>query len=134
MKRQPVGYMVFDILYYNGRDLRGLPLLQRKEILDHVLQDTPTVSMIHFIEKEGAALFDAIKQNDMEGIVCKRKDSVYVGRRSADWLKVINYQYANVYITGYRKREFGWLVAEAGFSGRLRPAGIIELGVSPIHK
>jgi DNA ligase 1 len=134
MKRQPVGYMVFDILYYNGRDLRGLPLLQRKEILDHVLQDTPTVSKIQFIEKEGTALFDAIKQNDMEGIVCKRKDSVYVGRRSADWLKVINYQYANVYITGYRKREFGWLVAVADFSGRLRPAGIIELGVSPIHK
>jgi DNA ligase 1 len=134
MKRQPVGYMVFDILYFKGRDLRGLPLLQRKEILDHVLPNTSTISKIQFIEKEGTALFDAIKQQDMEGIVCKRKDSVYVGKRSADWLKVINYQYADVYITGYKKGEFGWLASVADFSGRLRPAGIIELGVPPIHK
>lgn len=134
MKRQPVGYMVFDILYFKDRDLRGLPLLQRKEILDHVLPNTSTISKIQFIEKEGTALFDAIKQNDMEGIVCKRKDSVYAGRRSADWLKVVNYQYADVYITGYRKRDFGWLAAVADFSGRLRTAGIIELGVPPVHK
>mgnify|MGYP001296008360 CR=1 FL=1 len=134
MKRQPVKYMVFDILYYNGRDLRGLPLLQRKEILDQVLQDTHTVSKVQFIEKEGTALFEAIRQQDMEGIVCKRKSSVYVGKRSSDWLKVINYQYADVYITGYRKGKFGWLVSMADFSGKLRSAGVIELGVPAIHK
>lgn len=135
-KRSPVGYMVFDILHYNGLDLRGLPLLERKEILDHVLPDTPHIHKIQFIEGEGNALFDAIRQQDMEGIVIKKKNSFYVGRRSSNWIKVINYQYADVYISGYRKGEFGWLVSVPDISGRMRPAGIIDEkgGVPPVHK
>lgn len=70
----------------------------------------------------------------MEGIVGKRKDSQYVSRRSREWQKIINWSYADVYITGYKKGEFGWLAAVAGASGKLRPAGIIEHGPSPKHK
>lgn len=72
----------------------------------------------------------------MEGVVGKRKNSVYeTGRRSHAWQKVINWTYAEVYITGYRKQEFGWLAAvPSGTSGKLRPAGIIEFGASPVHK
>lgn len=133
-KRQPAGLMVFDILYYDGQDLRGLPLMQRKEILDAVVPETPSIHKIQYLEKEGTALFEAIRKKDMEGIVCKRKDSSYVGKRSANWMKVINYQYADVFISGYRKNEFGWLASVMGTDGLLRPAGIIELGVPPVHK
>lgn len=134
MKGQPAGLMVFDILHYDGKDLRGVPLLQRKEILDLVVPETPAIHKIRYLEKEGTALFEAIRQKDMEGIVCKRKDSSYVGKRSANWMKVINYQYADVFISGYRKNEFGWLASVMGTDGLLRPAGIIELGVPPVHK
>ncbi|MDN4096209.1 RNA ligase family protein [Brevibacillus agri] len=134
MGRVPVRFMVFDILHYDGRDLRGLPLLKRKEILDHVVPDAPAIHKIQFIEKEGSALFEAIKEQDLEGIVCKRKDSTYVGKRSADWIKVINYQYSDVYISGYRKGDFGWLASVLETDGRLRPVGVIELGVPPAHK
>lgn len=134
MKRLPVGLMVFDILHYDGQDLRGLPLMERKEILNRIVPDTPTIRKIQFIEKEGTALFNAMEQNDMEGIVCKRKDSTYVGKRSADWIKVINYQYADVFISGYRKGDFGWLTSVVDTNGKMRPAGIIELGVPPVHK
>lgn len=133
-KRLPVGLMVFDILHYDRQDLRGLPLMQRKEILDRVVPDTPTVSKIQFVEKDGTALFTAMEQNDMEGIVCKRKDSTYVGKRSTDWIKVINYQYADVFISGYRKGDFGWLTSVVDTNGKMRPVGIIELGVPPVHK
>ncbi|MED1645580.1 RNA ligase family protein [Brevibacillus agri] len=133
-KRLPVGLMVFDILHLDGRDLRDLPLMQRKEILDSVIPDMPVVHKIPFLEKEGRALFASIKEQDLEGIVCKRKDSRYVGKRSVDWIKVINYQYADVFISGYRKGEFGWLACVMGTDGRPRPAGIIELGVPPLHK
>ncbi|WNC12274.1 RNA ligase family protein [Brevibacillus brevis] len=133
-KRQPVGLMVFDILHYDGKGLRGLPLLERKEILDSVVPDTPHIDKIQFVEKEGTALFEAIKQQGQEGIVCKRKESTYIEKRSADWVKVINYQYADVYISGYRKEDFGWIASVMGMNGRLRPAGVIELGVPPIHK
>ncbi|MEK4207127.1 hypothetical protein NSQ50_11860 [Paenibacillus sp. FSL R10-2788] len=66
----------------------------------------------------------------------KRKNSVYeTGRRSHAWQKVINWTYADVFITEYRKQEFGWLAAvPSSTSRKLRPAGIIELGASPIHK
>lgn len=133
-EKLPVGFMVFDILHYDGQDLRRLPLMERKELLNKVVPDTTSMSKIQYIDKDGCALFDAMKSNDMEGIVCKRKDSVYVGKRSSDWIKVINYQYANVFITGFRKGEFGWLTSVMDTNGRLRPAGIIELGVPPIHK
>jgi DNA ligase-1 len=72
----------------------------------------------------------------MEGVVGKHKNSIYeTDRRSRAWQKVINWTYADVYFTGYRKQEFGWLAAvPSGTSGKLRPAGIIEPGASPIHK
>jgi DNA ligase-1 len=60
-------------------------------------------------------------------------ESTYVSRRSHDRLKTINYQYADVYLVGYRKDEFGWL-AHVKVNGEMRPAGIIELGVSPAQK
>jgi DNA ligase 1 len=51
-----------------------------------------------------------VQKQGLEGIVLKRKDSIYeVGKRSQAWLKVINYQYDGVMITGLRKGEFGLL-------------------------
>ncbi|MFS0558763.1 ATP-dependent DNA ligase [Brevibacillus sp. 179-C9.3 HS] len=135
-KRLNLRYMVFDILHFNGKDLRGLPLLQRKEMLNEVLPDTTAIHKIQFLENEGIALFEAIKQQNLEGIVCKRKDSLYVGKRSSDWIKVINYQYVEVFISGYRKGKFGWIVSVMGTDGCLRTVGIIDEkgGVPPVHK
>jgi DNA ligase-1 len=69
----------------------------------------------------------------MEGIVAKKRESIYVSARSASWQKVINWMTVNVFITGYRKKEFGWLAAIED-NGHIRPAGIIELGASPEQK
>jgi DNA ligase-1 len=66
------------------------------------------------------------KKQDLEGIVLKLKDSPYdIGKRSYSWLKVINYQYTNVIVSGYKKDDFGWLLSyEDG-----NYAGVLELGV-----
>lgn len=131
----PVTFVVFDILRYRGADLRGLPLVQRKQILaDANLPANPRIKHVPFIEEAGEALFADICAKKMEGIVGKRKDSRYVSRRSPDWLKVINWMFVDVYIVGYRKEDFGWLAAVDDGSGRLRPAGVIELGVKPAQK
>lgn len=131
----PATYVVFDILMYQGEDLRGLPLMQRKEILASAsLPVSRNIVKTPFIEGAGEALFADICSRSMEGIVCKRKDSKYVSRRSSAWQKVINWTYVDVWIAGYRKDEFGWLVSVEDEAGRLRPAGIIELGVIPDHK
>ncbi|WP_195573920.1 RNA ligase family protein [Paenibacillus sp. 1001270B_150601_E10] len=131
----PATYVVFDILRYQGEDLRSLPLLERKNILHSIdFHGTNHIVPIPFIEGAGEALFADICSRNMEGIVCKRKESRYVSRRSADWLKVINWTYVDVWIMGYRKGKFGWLTGVEDNEGNLRAAGIVELGVSPLQK
>lgn len=131
----PVTFVVFDILYYKGQDLRGMSLLQRKEILATAsLPANGNITVCPFIEAAGKALYADICARSMEGIVCKRKDSKYVSRRSTSWQKVINWTYVDVWISGYRKDEFGWLVSVEDGVGRLRPAGIIEYGPNMDHK
>lgn len=135
MGQLPVTYVVFDILSYRGVDLRGLPLMQRKEILASAyLPTNGHITVCPFIEAAGEALYADICARGMEGIVCKRMDSTYVSRRSPSWQKVINWTFAEVWITGYRKDEFGWLVSVEDGTGRLRPAGLIEFGPNRGHK
>jgi len=126
-RTKPVTFCVFDVIYYNGKKVSHLPLLDRKGILNEILPEyLPRITKVPSIEGNGKALFDLIKQQRLEGIVLKKKDSKYeLGKRSDKWLKVINYQYATVEIAGFRKSEFGWLLQFPDG----KPAGIMELGV-----
>jgi DNA ligase 1 len=126
-QHDPVSFVVFDVLYHKGEKVTHLPLYKRKEILNGIIPvNTPILSKVMSIESNGTALFKLIKEKNLEGIVLKKKESTYeIGKRSNSWLKVINYQYANVIVDGYRKDKFGWLLSyEDG-----RYAGIMELGV-----
>ncbi|TYP67676.1 ATP-dependent DNA ligase, partial [Paenibacillus methanolicus] len=129
MQTLPIRFFVFDVLSVDGRDVRGLPLMERKAILDDILVENEYYKRILHTDGQGTALFEVIRQRGLEGIVAKRKDSDYVGRRSDAWLKVINYTYAEVTLAGYRKGEFGWLAHYEG-----RPAGVIELAVPEAHR
>lgn len=127
--RTPVTFVTFDILEHEGERVTNLPLLERKELLaDLIPTDSSVLAKSQFIEGHGEAYFDAVKSQGLEGIVLKRKDSRYeVGKRSHSWLKVINYQYADVFVVGYRKqpKDFGWLLQfDDG-----RYAGVMDLGV-----
>jgi DNA ligase 1 len=126
-KHEPVSLVVFDVLYHKGEKVIHLPLYKRKEILDEIISvNTPILSKVMSIESNGTTLFELIKEQNLEGIVLKKKDSTYeIGKRSHSWLKVINYQYANVFVNGYRKDKFGWLLSY----GDGNYAGIMELGV-----
>lgn len=133
-KTLPATFAIFDILFYQGQDLRKLPLMERKMILHSLSLPSFNFGVVPHIEGAGEDLYAQIEAMGMEGVVGKRKDSQYVSRRSKDWQKIINWSYADVYITGYRKTEFGWLAAVPDLSGRLRPAGIIEHGPNQKHK
>ncbi|KZE67984.1 hypothetical protein AWM68_17585 [Fictibacillus phosphorivorans] len=133
-KLLPVNYVVWDILHYDGEDLKNLTLLERKLILESVLTDTEIVSKIRYIKEHGEKYFEAIKNIDLEGMVAKHIDSTYVvNHRSKNWLKVINWKYVDVYITGYRKEKFGWLCSVEEH-GKLRTAGVLELGTTPTDR
>jgi DNA ligase-1 len=107
-----ISFCVFDIIYFNGNKITNLPLLERKEILAKVItEDTPLLNKVQWIEGNGVQYFELIKQHDLEGTVQKKSNSKYqINKRSHDWLKVINYKYDNVYISGLRKNEFGLLL------------------------
>jgi len=126
-RTKQVTFCAFDVVYYKGKKVSHLPLFERKEILNSLLpEDLPLITKVPSIKGNGKALFDLVVQQSLEGIVMKRNDSRYeIGKRSPNWLKVINYQYATVEIAGYRKSEFGWLLRFPDG----KPAGIMELGV-----
>lgn len=132
---RPVTMVVFDILYYAGQDLRKLPLLERKAVLENVLADQESFSKSRFIEEQGISFFKAIQNAGLEGIVAKKTGphTRYTAGRSDQWLKIINWQYEKVYLTGYRKDRFGWFAAVENDGGML-PVGVIEYGPSPAEK
>jgi DNA ligase-1 len=107
-----ITFCVFDILYFNNEKITSKPLLDRKEILSKAIpEDNSLLTKTNWMLGNGESYFELVKQLDLEGTVLKRANSKYqTGKRSMDWLKVINYKYANVYVSGLRKDEFGLLL------------------------
>jgi bifunctional non-homologous end joining protein LigD len=95
-RRQSV-FIAFDLLYLNGKDLRTLPLIERKTALKKLLRRKRSrVLYLNHIVRDGRLLFDQIVQMDLEGIVCKQRDSPYkvTGKPSRYWIKVKNARYS----------------------------------------
>jgi bifunctional non-homologous end joining protein LigD len=87
--KKPLTYFVFDLLHLNGRNLRGLPLAQRKTLLADLLADGgDIVRLSEHLETGGEAIFRKACEFGAEGIVSKRADAKYVSGRSASWLKL----------------------------------------------
>ena len=82
-------YYVFDLLYFQGHDLTGLPLLRRKELLKKILPSSRKIRFSDHITKEGILFYRVSKEKGLEGILAKHSQSVYeTGKRSRQWLKV----------------------------------------------
>jgi bifunctional non-homologous end joining protein LigD len=100
----PIQYYVFDLLYLDGYDLRRVALEQRKEVLAQILNKNGAVRYSdHF--PSGTALLDAAKQKGLEGILAKRRGSVYEERRSHEWLKIKITHTVDCVIGGYTEPE-----------------------------
>lgn len=81
-------YYIFDILYLNGRDLRNLPLLERKDILKETLRDAPdNIVYSEHIYEQGEDFYKASCAHELEGIVSKLADSPYRSGRNDLWAK-----------------------------------------------
>jgi len=71
-------FIAFDLLFLNGKDLRTLPLIDRKAALEKLLwRKRSRIVYLDHVEGDGRLLFEQIVKMDLEGIVCKRKDSPY---------------------------------------------------------
>jgi bifunctional non-homologous end joining protein LigD len=104
----PVFFYAFDLLYLDGYDLTSVPLDERKALLARVLLPTGRIQLIEAFEGEGEAAFRAAKDLGLEGVVAKRRDSVYEpGRRSRAWLKVKATQSDEFVVAGYTRGQGG---------------------------
>jgi bifunctional non-homologous end joining protein LigD len=88
LEQAPVVYYVFDLLYLDGRDLRPVPLIERKNLLREVLHPGSRVRYSDHVSDHGEDLFKAAVQQHLEGIVAKKIGDPYPGRRSSSWLKI----------------------------------------------
>ena len=86
----PIVFYAFDLLYFDGEDTSQYPLLARKAALKRILRKASTgrIRYTEHIEGQGEQLFTQLEAIKLEGMVCKRKDSVYAFARSKQWLKV----------------------------------------------
>ena len=83
-----IAYCVFDVLELDGEDLRPLPLLERKQRLRGALRFDGSLRFEDVLDGNGVELFEEACRRGWEGLIAKRVDSSYTGKRSRDWLKV----------------------------------------------
>jgi bifunctional non-homologous end joining protein LigD len=120
---------LFDVVEVEGRSLVDLPLLERREELERLIQPNRHVQVSPAFD-DGEALLEAAKERGLEGIIAKRADSRYVpGRRTRDWLKIKTRDRQEFLIAGYtkgqgrRSRSFGSLALAVREDGELRYVG-----------
>jgi bifunctional non-homologous end joining protein LigD len=129
-------YYVFDILYAAGRDLTGLTTVERKNLLQSILNTNESVRYVQSLGSDGLAVYSACAQMGLEGVVGKREDSTYeLGRRSRSWLKVKASMSSEFLIcgftegTGSRNHTFGSLIlGEYDDKGILQYVGGVGTG------
>jgi bifunctional non-homologous end joining protein LigD len=97
----PVVYFAFDLIYCDGYDLRGVALLERKQLLQKLLHSSERIRFSDHQVEHGKELLEMAKQNELEGIIAKRIDSRYVSERSANWLKLKTSKTLNAVVGGW---------------------------------
>ena len=83
--REKLAYHVFDVMWIDGSDITGLPLHQRQELLGEMPFQGP---LQHVLSLDDESPFDRAQKEGWEGVIAKRRDSVYEQRRSKAWLKM----------------------------------------------
>jgi bifunctional non-homologous end joining protein LigD len=133
-RRVPVYYYVFDIPFLDGEDLRPMPLRERKARLRRALRfERPIRFNPHRNGEHGEELFREACRKGLEGVIAKRADSPYTGKRSRDWLKLKCHAEQELVIGGFTapkgsRTDFGALLVGYNENGALRYAGKVGTG------
>lgn len=97
-------YVIFDILALNGKDLRKQTLNERKKVLERIVaKASNNLVFSNYIVGKGTQSFNFAKKHNLEGIIAKKTDSEYIGKRTDDWLKIKCYLRQEFVIAGYTK-------------------------------
>ena len=136
-RRTPVRYYLFDVLAHDGDDLTGLPLHERRDVLEAIAEDTVDAIAVPPVFDDVDAALEASRQLRLEGIVVKDPASRYLrGARAESWLKVKITHTQEVVIAGIRPGKggrsgtFGSLLLGIPDADGLRYAGRVGTGFS----
>ena len=134
-KKNPVQFVAYDILYFNGKDLTDLPLLKRKEILAENVKEGFNLSISRYVSTFGVDFFELAKKENLEGIVSKNKDGLYhIGKRTHAWVKVKVMQDEDLLVLGYQPDDDGkvkdLILGYYNDKGEIKCRGKVYLGIS----
>lgn len=134
-RKNPVQFVAYDIIYCGGKDLTDKPLTERKAVLSQNVKEGNGLSISRYIEEKGIAFFKLAKEQDLEGIVAKKKDGLYhIGKRTRDWLKIKVMQDEDLLICGYQPDADGnvkdLILGFYDENGALKCRGKVYLGIS----
>ena len=126
-------YYVFDVLVADGRDVRSLPLEERREVLESVLRWDDPLRMTEQMTGAGEELLADACRDDWEGLIAKRLGTSYVSTRSRDWLKLKCTRSQELVIGGFTaprgsRTDLGALLVGHFDGGRFRYAGKVGTG------
>lgn len=135
-RTEQIVYYLFDLPYCAGQDLRDVPLLQRREVLQRIVERKPHPNVRFSAEFDAPpeSMLEAACKLGLEGVIAKRRDSAYVGRRSSDWIKLKCAHRQEFVIGGWtdpkgsRTGIGSLLLGVHGDDGRLRYAGNVGTG------
>ena len=124
----PVFLYLFDLLEFDGHDLRGLPLRKRKSALRRALSFEGSLRYTRHRNERGEEFFREACAKGWEGLIAKRAESKYVDSRSSDWLKLKCSCEQELVIGGFTapqgsRQRFGALLVGYYEEGALRYAG-----------
>ena len=109
------------------------PLMERKKLLQKTVKKNGRIAVSRYFEGTGTALFALAKQQGLEGVVGKRKDSVYIqGKRTKDWKKIKNLLDDDFVVCGYIRKDNDMtsiVLRQYDKEGVLRYKGHVTLGV-----
>ena len=129
--RQGTHYYAFDLLLLECDDLRGYPLEERKTALEKLAGGYDPVRYTDHLVGTGRAFFEAVKDAGLEGMVAKRRWSLYAGRLTNDWLKIKCLRVHDFVIGGWipdGREPFRELLLGAYIDGKLRYVGRVGAG------
>lgn len=104
-----IRYFLFDLPYFEGHDLRAVPLVQRRQLLKQFLEAHPHEQLAFSADFDAdvASLLESARRMGLEGVIAKRKDSPYESRRTETWLKLKNRLRQEFVVAGYTDRSSG---------------------------
>jgi bifunctional non-homologous end joining protein LigD len=138
VKQVPILFVLFDLLYLDGKPLLNEPYTKRREMLEQLSLTGPTWQMTPSYVNRGKQMLAAAEKNAMEGVVAKKLDSKYeLGRRSNCWLKIKIIQRQEFVIAGWTAESTGlkdrvgtMLLGYYGDDGKLHYAGHVGTGLT----